>query len=547
MSTGSGARGRGTASGWLFCLGCLAVTAGVALHVPMFLGARGPRRVLVGMAIDAPMVVGMALIAAGLVVAVAGLLLRPPRGDAPVQVHIHPLDQVRLGRSHLALMAVLTLAVAIDSQKPFTFAFILPGVAAEYGLASPGRAVPGHLPVGLLPLVGIVGTVLGSLLWGVVADRVGRRAAILVAALLFVATAICGAMPAFSLNLAMCFLMGLGVGGLLPISYTLLSETIPARHRGQAVVLVAGVGTGLGFILTSGLATWLIPGLGWRVMWLLGLPTGLLLVALNRWIPESPRFLAATGRAEQAAAAMRRFGVRVLPADAGDRPPVSPPQPGRQHPSPPRLAPLTGALVLYGLAWGVVNFGFLTWLPLDLAGRLSVAGISGILTNAAVFSLPGAVAVSWLYGHWSSRGTMMGVALLTGAALGGFALGGDGVASQPALLTALLVCLLVSLWGVIAVLAPYSAEVYPTHSRGGGAGLAAAASKFGGVLALGMGVAGLAPPGLTGSAGLAAVAMLIAAAAVGRFGVETRRRRLEEIVEAGATGNLPLTSASGGA
>lgn len=551
MPTERDPTGRAAARARLFPLGCVAVTAGVLLHLPMFVGARGPRRLLVGMPLDPPMVAGMVLIGAGLLIATAALL--PPRAfrrGVPVQVRIHPLDQVTLGRPHLALMAVLTLAIAVDSQKPFTFAFILPGVASEYGLASPARAAPGHLAVGLLPLAGIVGTVLGSLIWGLVADRVGRRAAILVAALLFVATAICGAMPAFSLNLVMCFLMGLGVGGLLPISFALLTETIPARHRGQVVVLVAGVGTGLGFLLTSGLATWLIPGLGWRVMWLLGLPTGLLLVALNRWIPESPRFLAATGRTPEAVAQMRRFGVRVLAVDLTqgadplrDAPPTAAAD-GRQR-SAPRLAALTTALVLYGLAWGVVNFGFLTWLPTDLAGRLGVTAVSGILTNAALFSLPGALGVSWLYGRWSSRGTMVLVALLTAAALGGFALAGEGVSRHPGLLTALLVCLLVSLWGVIAVLAPYSAEVYPTRRRGGGAGLAAAASKFGGVLALAMGVAGLAPPSLAGAALLAAAAMLVAALAVGRFGIETRQRRLEEILDTGATRSVPLTSTGG--
>jgi MFS family permease len=107
-------------------------------------------------------------------------------------------------------MAALTLAVAIDTQKPFTFTFILPGVTAEYGLRSPSHPAPGHWPVALLPFFGILGTVLGSLIWGRLGDSIGRRASILLAAALFIGTAMCSAMPAFHWNLVACFVMGLG-------------------------------------------------------------------------------------------------------------------------------------------------------------------------------------------------------------------------------------------------------------------------------------------------------------------------------------------------
>jgi len=69
------------------------------------------------------------------------------------------------------------------------------------------------------------------------ADRVGRRAAILLASLMFIGTAICGAMPSFAANLLMCFLMGLAAGGMLPIVYALMAESVPAKSRGWLVVL----------------------------------------------------------------------------------------------------------------------------------------------------------------------------------------------------------------------------------------------------------------------------------------------------------------------
>lgn len=537
-----------------FVVGSAAVAAGVCLHLPMFFGAAATHYALAGMPMDALMILGMALIGGGLLVVLYGLspTREQRRRRVRQDVSVSGLDDPRIGRAHLMLVVVLVIAIAIDTMKPFTFTFVLPGAAAEYHLSSPGHVVPGALPVALYPFVAIIGTVIGSLAWGYAADRMGRRTAILLAAILFMSTAICGAMPVFELNLVMCFFMGVSAGGLLPIAYALLSETIPARHRGQIVVLVAGIGTGLGFALTGALAGWLIPMFSWRIMWFFGLPTGLLVILLSRYLPESPRFLIENGRVEEARSVMSRFGVTLVRDDEAGAVPAAGVSPTGHRAAlrnasglgltRNRITAITVALTLYGLAWGAVNFGFLTWLPTDVTRQgLSIVRVSGLITGASLFSLPGCAVVSVLYGRWSSKWTMALVAALTAAALLGFVATGERVAQNSALLTVLLVCLLVSFWGVISVLSPYSAEVYPTRLRGRGAGLAAGASKMGGVIALGMAVGGVAPPALGGAAGLCAGAMVLGAAAIALTGVETRRRRLEEIVaEPAAVAPLPV-------
>ena len=58
------------------------------------------------------------------------------------------------------------------------------------------------------------------------ADRVGRRYSILLSTVLFIATSICGAMPSFPTNVFMCWLMGVSVGGLIPVAVSLLSEVV---------------------------------------------------------------------------------------------------------------------------------------------------------------------------------------------------------------------------------------------------------------------------------------------------------------------------------
>src|SRR5258708_22037283 len=104
--------------------------------------------------------------------------------------------------------------------------------------------------------------------------------------------------------------MGMGVCGMLPICYALLAEAIPARHRGWLMILI-GADIAGGYIITSWLAAELVPTYSWRILWLIGLPTGVIFILLNRWIPESPRFLLAIAREDEAGAVLARYRARL--------------------------------------------------------------------------------------------------------------------------------------------------------------------------------------------------------------------------------------------
>lgn len=519
-----------------FWAGALAVVAGVLVHAPEFfaMGEIGYR--MAGMPMTGSMALAMGLIVGGVGVAAYALVppAGPPSGGGAADVGLRAMDDGPLTAAHWKLLTVLGTALVIDVMKPATIGFVLPGIRDEYGLATAQTAV--------LPLAALAGTTVGSLVWGSLADRIGRRASILLASLLFMGTAVCGVMPAFEWNVAMCVLMGISAGGMLPIVYALMAESVPAKQRGWLVVLHGGLGTVGGYLAASGLAALLVPQFGWRVLWLVGLPTGALMLVLNRWIPESPRFLLAQGRVHQAAQVMERFGVVVDSDDADQRrtagaventPLAVTPRPAsalRQLFRPPyRTHTLT--VGLYGLAWGLVNWGFITFLPTILEDSgAEVANASRLLFLSALIAIPGTVVVACLYGRWSSKKSMTLYAGGTAAALVGLA-ASSPVPGGPseALLSPLVVLLLLSSGGMIAMLSPYTAEVYPTVVRGTSSGLAAGASKVGGIFGPPL-VAGLLvlSPGFTAVALAAAAPMAVAAAAIACKGVETLGRPLED-------------------
>ncbi|MFE3193238.1 MFS transporter [Nocardia sp. NPDC059240] len=513
-----------------FWAGLALTILGTALHFPMFLQARDMNYRLAGMRMDNAMLAGMAFILIGLALTTYGLVPVGAHRDRVARLRVRALDDAPIGRVHIVLLLVMATAITIDVMKPTTLAFVVPGVGREYGLKSPTHPA-GDLPVALLPLAGITGTVLGSFLWGWLGDRIGRRAAILLAGVVFVATAICGAMPSFELNLVMCFIMGLGAGGMLPIAFTLLAETIPARHRGWLLVLIGGDIAGA-YIITSWLSSTIGETYSWRIMWLIGFPTGLLLILLTRWIPESPRFLLALGRDREAQEVLRRYHAEAIPVEESELAVESKLRGGFERLLRPPFTGISIVLILTGLGVGLVTYGFQLWLPTNLRA-LGYTGVTAdrILRDSALIGLPLNFVVAYCY-HRSAKWTMVVLSALLALSLFGFAALGTHVTDHRLVLNALLVA---PIWGansVVAVLVAYSAEVYPTRFRSRGSGLAAGTSKAGGVLIIALVVAAVATPSIYVTALLGAIPMALAAIAATFYLVETRRRTLEDITAA---------------
>ncbi len=503
---------------WAFIVGVIAVTVGVLLHIPMFWMARDMGFRMAGMSMDPGMIAGMWMIVAGVGVAAYGLVPRnlSQQLTAASELVVTAPEDAPLSWAHWRLMIVLVVALIVDIMKPAALGFALPGMIDEY-------AVPRET-ASLLAFFALVGTVVGSFVWGVVADIYGRKASILLAAVGFVGTSICGAMPSLAWNIGMCFLMGAAAGGMLPVTYALLAEMMPSRHRGWSLVLVGGLGAVGGYAAASLLAAWLVPIFSWRILWLANLPTGLLLVLLATFIPESAKFLMARGRRVEAQAVMARFGSglrKVAPAQAAEAPRARTAKPiGRAS-----TAKLL-ALSLTAFCWGLVNFGLLLWLPYELVARgYSMEVSSRLLAASALIALPTVFVVAWLYSAWSTKKAVLASIAVTLLGLAGVLWLAVTSGASPVLPVALLI---VGSNGIIAMLLPYAAESFPLRIRGRATGWVAACSKLGGVLAQGLSILAIIPT-LAASALMIAVPTALSLLLVARYGRETKGSDLRDL------------------
>jgi MFS transporter, putative metabolite:H+ symporter len=507
-----------------FWLGTLLAVAGVLLHMPMFVMARSMHYQMAGMPMGAGMLSGMALIAGGIAAALYGL--RPKEASAEgsfLHERIVAPEDAPLTLWHWTAGAALAMALVVDTMKISSLGFVIPGMRVEYGVSKAG--------VALLPLCALSGATLGSFVWGALADHYGRRATILLSGVMFVGTSICGAMPSFHWNLFMCFLMGGSAGGMLPVAYALLTEIMPTRHRGWSLIVIGGAGTLGGYLVASGASALLQPEFGWRIMWFLNLPSGLLLIALSPLIPESARFLIHIGRPQDARATLARFG-SVVVSETDDWDEEAKVDHSHLPPTDTRFLGTTVALTITALAWGLLNYGVLLWLPGELIAEGRDMGVAAaIIARSTFVSVPVVAIAALLYARWSTKGALLVMIGISAAGLLAVVVRQSGVhaASDPVIALSLLI---VGSTGVISILLPYTAESYPLRIRGRATGWVAGVSKSGGLVCQGLGSLALVP--VIGTAALeTAVPVVLGLALLAFYGHETRGRDLRVLEVAG--------------
>ena len=220
------------------------------------------------------------------------------------------LDRLPWSRFHLLVVAALGITWILDGLEVTIVGSIGPALQRRSAL---GLSVA---DIGLAASVYLAGAVLGALLFGWLTDRVGRKRIFNVTLGLYIlsvlATACSWDLGSF---LLFRFLTGFGIGGEYAAINSAIDELIPARVRGRVDLLVNGsywLGAALGavasLVLVRGDGSF--PG-GWRYGFAIGGVLGLLVLALRRWVPESPRWLVTHGRGPEADATMDDIEARV--------------------------------------------------------------------------------------------------------------------------------------------------------------------------------------------------------------------------------------------
>src|SRR5579871_1764584 len=191
---------------------------------------------------------------------------------------------------------ILTAAIIGDALEFFDY-FLIGFVLAF--LIGPWKLTFGQSATVLMSSG--IGAIIGAYAWGALADKFGRRMAFIGTVLNFsIATGFLYFTPdnGWIYLTIMRFFVGTGVGGLYCVDLPLVQEFMPTSKRGfigGLVTCVIPLGTGLGAVLAA-----FMPAGEWRLMFAIGVLPALVVLLVRLWVPESPRWLARQGRAEEA-------------------------------------------------------------------------------------------------------------------------------------------------------------------------------------------------------------------------------------------------------
>jgi AAHS family 4-hydroxybenzoate transporter-like MFS transporter len=219
--------------------------------------------------------------------------------QAPVDV-VEFIDAQPVGGFQLKLLLTCAAVLFLDGFDTQAIGFVAPSLAKEWGLTKAA--------LGPVFSAGLFGLMIGALIFGPLADRIGRRKIIIFSTLAFgIGTLATAFVQDVNALLAIRFLTGLGLGGAMPNAIAMTSEFNPRRRR-ATMVMIMFCGFSVGAALGGFLAAALIPHFGWRSVFVVGGLAPLLLVpVLALRLPESVRFLALTGRANERVAQLLRL------------------------------------------------------------------------------------------------------------------------------------------------------------------------------------------------------------------------------------------------
>lgn len=422
-----------------------------------------------------------------------------------------------VGRFQYRLFMIFGLVWMADAMQVLSIGFSAPSIAKTFGIGMPQALQSGT--------VFFVGMLVGAFVFGRLADRIGRRPVLMAAVVLDACFGVASAFaPDFTWLLVLRFLTGIGVGGTLPVDYTMMAEFLPSDRRGRWLVLLESfwaVGTLLLAVLALVALRW--GDDAWRVIFFVtGLPA-LAGVVLRLYVPESPMYLNRSGMPEQARSVLER--VARVNGRSVAIPALHPDIPVKRS-----LAALfSGALrrrsIALFAAWMLISiayYGVFVYLPVKL-GAEGFGFMRGqeFLILLALVQLPGFALSAYGVERWGRKPTLVGFLLLSAVGCMFYSFGNTTAVVVGS--TLLMSFALLGTWGALYAFTP---EVYPTDLRASGMGMAGAVARFGGLFAPSI-VAPVMATRFTLALAMLAGFLAIAALAILCVDVESRNRALE--------------------
>ena len=431
------------------------------------------------------------------------------------------IQRLPIGKFHYTLLWVIGLGWMFDAMDTGLISFILAKMAEDWNMSPTEK--------GWVVSIGFVGMAIGAVCSGGLADRIGRKTVFAATLVIYsLATAACAFAPNLTWLLVFRFIVGLGLGGQLPVAVTLVSEYIPAQVRGRFIVLLESF-WGLGWLCAALVAYFVIPKFGWHMAFLMGGIPALYAIVIWFKVPESIPYLINRGRIVEAHALVqqieRQCGVEVIEHI------IVKPVAEKKTVSFTQLwsgAFARRTLMLWLIWFGIVYsyYGIFTWLPSLLVkqGYSIVQSFEYVLVMILA-QLPGYVAAAWLVEKLGRKATLAG--FIGMCAVSAYFFGQADTVSMIMFWGCLMSFFNLGAWGVLYT---YTPEQYPTNIRAFGSGWASAIGRMGGIVAP-MVVTHM----MVQSNGFSAIfmmftAVLLAVAAVILIlGEETKGKTLEEI------------------
>jgi AAHS family 4-hydroxybenzoate transporter-like MFS transporter len=215
------------------------------------------------------------------------------------------IDNSKVGGFQVGIFILCGVCLMLDGFDVQAIGYVAKTLFTEWHIPnSAGRVVSATL----------VGVLLGSILLSMLADKIGRRPVLIGATLYFsLLTVLTTQMTTLDSLLAVRFLAGIGLGGIMPNAVALVGEYSPRRSRVSIMLIVAN-GFTAGAAIGGVIASWLVPAFGWKSVFYAGGALPLVIgLSMLLWLPESLQFLVQRERPEVTREKIGRWLKRIAP------------------------------------------------------------------------------------------------------------------------------------------------------------------------------------------------------------------------------------------